>query len=140
MHEYKTKKYVDKLHDFLNSYNSSKHVFFKKLFSPNEARLEKNNFHILDIHNQFYQQFLKKRKIKMYKIGDRVRVKKWRNPFSKGYRQKFSDEIFQIVSVNPHLPIPMYKIKSTGNAGFERFANEEPIIGKFYYSDLSLVQ
>jgi len=142
MTQYNTKNYVPHLQDFLLSYNSSKHTFFRKELSPLEACLDENKTAVLDAHNIHYMKTLSKRKNtrKTFNIGDKVRVRKWTNPFSKGYRKKWSEEIFFIINKNDRMPIEMYQIVSSGNDGFEGNLNETPIEGNFYASELTLVR
>ena len=62
------------------------------------------------------------RKAPKFKVGDRVRITKYKNIFSKSYTKNWSKEIFVIDSVlktNPWI----FKIKDL---------NEEKIIGNFY--------
>ena len=135
--QYNTKRYIDKLPSFLQSYNDSKHSFFNHQLSPNEATLDENKIQVLDYHNRHYMKVIGKKRLKKFKIGDKVRIKKWTTPFTKGYRSKWTDEIFQVVEENNHLPIPMYKIASTGNGPFAANLGEPPI-GSFYSNELAL--
>jgi hypothetical protein len=41
----------------------------------------------------------------MYKIGDYVRISKYKHVFEKGYENNWSDEIFKIVQVIPRKPV-----------------------------------
>ncbi len=59
-------------------------------------------------------------------IGDFVRISKEDIPFRKGYRQQFTDEIFEILDIATTNPVT-YRLKdSTG----------ELILGKFYEKEL----
>ena len=57
-----------------------------------------------------------------FKVGDRVRITKYKNIFSKSYTKNWSREIFAIDSVLKTNPLT-YKIKDL---------NRETIIGSFY--------
>ena len=62
-----------------------------------------------------------------FRIGDTVRVSKYKSTFSEGYEANFTEEIFKIVKVFRGDP-NMHEIDD--NEG-------EPIIGKFYKDELS---
>ena len=64
-----------------------------------------------------------------FKVGDTVRVSKYKSIFSKGYEANFTEEIFKVKKVLRGDP-NMYEIKDHEG---------EPIIGKFYEEELSRV-
>ena len=137
LEEYDTKKYIDVLPDLVDSYNNSPHRTLGGL-TPHQAMLDKNHVQVMRALEKHYSSF-SNRKLKRFKIGDRVRIRKFHSPFVKGYEQSWSDEIFKIAEVKDNMPIVMYKIQSTANDGFERFQDEDPIEGAFYANELSLV-
>jgi len=55
---------------------------------------------------------------------------KEKQKFEKGYEYRFNEEVFTIDEVIKH-PVPMYRLKDE---------KDEVIVGKFYESELSLVQ
>ena len=57
-----------------------------------------------------------------FKVGDTVRVSKYKSIFAKGYEANFTEEIFKVVKVLRGDPT-VYKIEDHEG---------EPIIGKFY--------
>ena len=57
-----------------------------------------------------------------FKVGDRVRISKFKNIFAKGYTSNWSNEIFIVNKVNDTVPCT-YNIKDL---------NGEEIIGGFY--------
>ena len=65
------------------------------------------------------------RQPKLY-VGDFVRLAKTDIPFRKGYKQSFTDEIFEIFDVPTRNPSTYNLID----------ANKEPIEGKFYEPEL----
>jgi len=134
----KSYNYVHKIKEIVSTYNNSPHSFFKEKLSPNDASLNINKIEVLDFHNQHYMKFLG-RNTKKFKIGDRVRIRKFENPFAKGYRQKWTDEIFIVVDENKRLPIPMYSVVSVGNDEFVDNLGESPIEGYFYANELTRV-
>ena len=64
-----------------------------------------------------------------FKAGDTVRVSKYKSIFAKGYEANFTEEIFRVSKVLRRDPT-VYEIED-----HER----EPIIGKFYEQELSLI-
>ena len=64
-----------------------------------------------------------------FRIGDTVRISKYKNIFKKGYEANFTEEIFKVVKVFRGDP-NMYE--KEGHEG-------EPVIGKFYEEELSAV-
>ena len=64
-----------------------------------------------------------------FRIGDTVRVSKYKSIFSKGYEANFTEEIFKIVKVFRGDP-NMYQIEDYEG---------DPIIGQFYEDELSVV-
>jgi hypothetical protein len=62
-----------------------------------------------------------------FKVGDKVRIYKWKSTFEKGYTTKWSEEVFVVVSVKNTTPYT-YTLKDLEG---------EPIIGSFYNEELS---
>ena len=63
-------------------------------------------------------------------IGDFVRIVKMEESFRKGYKQSFTDKVFEIADIPPLSP-PTYVIID---------ANKEKLEGKFYQPELQLVR
>ena len=61
-----------------------------------------------------------------FKVGDRVRISKFKNIFAKGYTPNWSKEIFIVDKINDTVPYT-YNIKDL---------NDEEIIGRFYDREL----
>ena len=76
-----------------------------------------------------YGSALGKLPLPKFRIGDTVRVSKYKSVFSKGYEANFTEEIFKVVRVLRGDP-NMYEIEDYEG---------EPIIGKFYEEELSAV-
>ena len=76
--------YIDKLDDIVNEYNNSYHRTIK--MKP------------VDIKHNTYTDFEKKVNDKdpKFKIGDHVRISKYKNIFAKGYIPNWSGEVFII--------------------------------------------
>ena len=61
-----------------------------------------------------------------FKVGDRVRIFKWKNRFEKGFKGYWTSEIFEIDEILNTSPIT-YKIKDL---------DDEEIKGRFYTNEL----
>ena len=61
-----------------------------------------------------------------FKIGDRVRIFKYKNKFEKGFVGYWTKEIFEISKINQSYPIT-YEIKDL---------DDEDIRGRFYQNEL----
>ena len=115
--------YYDVLDDVVNKYNNTKHSTIK--VKPIDVRdttrsssLERNNKRVyIDEHNE---------KDSRFKVGDRVRISKFKNIFAKGYTPNWSTEIFIVDKINDTVPY-MYNLKDL---------NDEEIIGSFYHREL----
>ena len=62
-------------------------------------------------------------------VGDYVRIAKTDLLFRKGYKQTFTDEVFEIVAI-PTVNLPRYSLID---------AEKNEISGKFYEKELSLI-
>ena len=106
--------YYDILDDIVNEYNSTKHNTIK--MKPKDVGNNNKRVYI-DEHNEKRSRF---------KIGDRVRISKFKNIFAKGYTRNWSREIFIANKINEIVPYT-YNIKD--------FNDEEIIVG-FYDREL----
>jgi len=76
--------------------------------------------------NNFQNELkLAKRKLK-FKVGDRVRMFKWKSHFEKRYTSQWTPEIFIVYKVNSTVPVT-YEVEAEDG---------EEIIGKFYENEL----
>ena len=106
--------YYDVLDDVVNKYNNTKHSTIK--MKP--INVGNNNKRVyIDEHNEKRSRF---------KVGDRVRISKFKNIFAKGYTPNWSKEIFIVNKINDTVPYT-YNIKDL---------NDEEIIGSFYDREL----
>ena len=106
--------YYDVLDDVVNKYNNTKHRTIK--MKPIDVG-DNNKRVYIDEHNE---------KDSRFKVGDRVRISKFKNIFAKGYTPNCSCEIFIVDKINDTVPYT-YNIKDL---------NDEEIIGSFYDQDL----
>ena len=61
-----------------------------------------------------------------FKVGNRVRISRYKNIFAKGYAPNWSSEIFIVDKINDTVPYT-YNLKDL---------NDEKIIGSFYDKEL----
>ena len=76
--------YIDKLDDIVNEYNNTYHTTIK--MKPTDV---KDNTYI-NIDKEINNKDPK------FKVGDRVRISKYKNIFAKGYAPNWSEEVFVI--------------------------------------------
>ena len=106
--------YIDKLNDMVNEYNNTYHTTIK--MKP------------IDVKDNTYINIDKEINDKdpRFKVGDRVRISKYKNIFAKGYTSNWSEEVFAIKKVKNTVPWT-YVIKDL---------NGEEITRKFYEKEL----
>ena len=102
--------YIDKLDDIVNEYNNTYHRTIKT--KP------------VDVEDDTYIDFKKEVNDKdpKFKVGDHVRISKYKNIFAKGYTPNWSEEVFVIKKVKNTVPWT-YVINDL---------NGDEIIGTFY--------
>ena len=102
--------YIDKLDDIVNEYNNTYHRAIK--MKP------------VDVKDNAYIDFQKEVNDKdpKFKIGDHLRISKYKNIFAKDYMPNWSEEVFIISKIKNTVPWT-YVIHDL---------NDEEIIGRFY--------
>ena len=108
------KIYYGVLDDAVNKYNNTKHNTSK--MKPIDVG-DNNKRVYIDEHNE---------KDSRFKVGDRVRISRYKNIFAKGYTPNWSKEIFIADKINDTVPYT-YNLKDL---------NDEEIIGSFYDKEL----
>ena len=106
--------YIDKLDDIVGEYNNTYHRKIK--MKP------------VNVKDNTYIDFKKEVNDKdpKFKVGDHVRISKYKNIFAKGYTPNWSEEVFVIKKVKNTVPWT-YVINDL---------NGEKIIGTFYEKEL----
>ena len=106
--------YIDKLDDIVDEYNNTYHRTIK--MKP------------IDVKDNTYIDFEKdvNDKDPKFKVGDHVRISKYKNIFAKGYTPNWSEKVFVIKKVKNKVPWT-YIINDF---------NGEEIIGTFYEEEL----
>ena len=105
--------YYEVLDDVVSKYNNTKHSTIK--MKPIDFGDNKRVY--IDEHNEEDSRF---------KVGDRVRISKFKNIFAKGYTPNWSKEIFIVDKINDTVPYT-YNIEDL---------NDKEIIGSFYDKEL----
>ena len=80
--------YYDVLDDVVNKYNNTKHITIN--MKPIDVK-DNNKRVYIDEHNE---------KDSRFKVGDRVRISKFKNIFAKAYTPNWSTEIFIVDKIN----------------------------------------
>ena len=123
-YEKQTLRYVAILKDIVSSYNNTIHGSTK--MAPADVT-SKNS---MELYDRLYIPILNKRAQKKIHfalgIGDLVRLSRWRTPFSRGYSEQWTEEVFKIRNRIPSDP-PRYKVQDL---------LEEPVHGSFYEQEL----
>ena len=111
--------YIDKLDDIVNEYDNSYHrtIKMKPVDVKDDRYIDSIELHPTELHSN---------KDPKFKVGDHVRIFKYKNIFTKGYTPNWSEEVFVIKKVKNTVPWT-YIINHL---------NGEEIIGTFYKKEL----
>ena len=109
--------YIDKLDEVVNEYNNTKHRTTK--MKPIDV---KDNIYI-DLDKEVNDNDPK------FKVGDHVRISKYKNIFAKGYTPNWSEEIFVIKKIKNTVPWT-YVIDDR---------NGEEVTGTFYEKNMQKI-
>ena len=106
--------YIDKLDDIVDEYNNTYHTTIK--MKP------------IDVKDNTYINISKEinNKDPKFKVGDRVRISKYKNIFGKGYMPNWSEEVFVIKKIKNTVPWTYVS----------NDLNSEEITGTFYEKEL----
>ena len=102
--------YIDKLDDIVNQYNNTYHrtIRMKLVYIKDNTYIDSNK----EVND----------KDPKFKVGDHVRISKYKNIFAKGYTPNWSEEVFVIKKVKNTVPWTYVINELKG----------EEIIGTFY--------
>lgn len=117
-------KWIDILDSLVDDYNNTKHRTIK--MKPDDVNVTNERF----LQNTVYNYMLPLRAKAKFKIGDLVRMSKYKYEFSKGYTPNWTTEIFKIKAVQPTNPITYLLIDLEGHS----------IKGAVYAEELQLVK
>ena len=123
IYKYMTSKsknvYTDKLDDIVNEYDNSYHrtIKMKPVDVKDNRYIDSMELHPTELHSN---------KDPKFKVGDHVRISKYKNIFAKGYTPNWSEEVFVIKKVKNTVPWT-YVINDL---------NGDKIIGTFFEKEL----
>ena len=118
-----TYNWIDVLDKLTKNYNNTKHGSIH--MKPKDVNKTNENM----VWVTLYGSPLGKLPLPKFRIGDTVRVSKYKSIFGKGYEANFTEEIFKVNRVLRGDPT-VYELEDHEG---------EPIIGKFYEEELSTV-
>jgi len=110
------------LENTLKTYNNTKHRTIQ--FKPIEVN-KSNELLIKYNIKSYYKSTIVQHQAK-FKVGDSVRISKYKHIFAKGYTPNWSTELFTITKVNNTMPTT-YHIEDR---------RQQPILGTFYEQEL----
>ena len=111
--------YFDVLDDIANKYNNTDHRTIK--MKPTEVT---DNYYAE--YNEDWMKLHYNKKDPKFKVGDHVRISKYKNVFAKGYIPNSSEEVFVINRIKNTVPLT-YVINDL---------NGKEITGSFYEKEL----
>ena len=115
-----TYSYISQLKNFVQTINSRINRVTK--IAPNKVN-KKDVPYLLSLNASASEKLVSRPK---FRIGDFVRISKIDLPFRKGYKQTFTDEVFEVYDI-PTINPPTYSLIDS---------NQNPISGKFYQLEL----
>lgn len=126
-------RYIDVLADLIKSYNNTFHRSIKT------KPINVNNKNELEIYTNLYgyeKEIGEESPIKLkFKIGDKVRISKFKRVFEKGYTANWTIEIFVIHKILPSNP-PTYIIKDLQDEVIEGYFYEEELQKIYKYDNI----
>ena len=127
-------RYIDDIERIVDEYNHSYHISIK--MTPEDASKKQNEGIVYyDLYNKRRREMMKRNLKPKFKVGDIVRIYKFKKIFEKGYAPKWSSEIFVIYKNNGTIP-NTYKIRSIKKEN-NRY---EYIRGNFYQQELQITK
>ena len=117
-------RYIDKLDDLVNNYNSTVNSTVK--MKPIDA-IKPENYDLLI--NNYYENYENKINYKIFEVGGVVRIPMYLSAFTKEISGKWTRELFKILKINDTKPIT-YNIVDLNN---------EQIEGTFYAEELQKI-
>lgn len=124
-------KWVNILKNLVKDYNNKKHRTIK--LAPVEVTMA-NEKQLLE-HVYTYPKLMQKNK---FKVGDFVRVSKFKTVFEKGYTPNWTTEIFKVISINNKFPVTYLLEDYKGQLISGRFYEKE--LQKTNHPDTYLVE
>jgi len=126
----KTYRYIDVLQPLVHAYNNTYHRSIK--MTPTEASRPENTKQVwqnLYAHTSVVRKIPPSRIKFKYRLGDHVRISEEHDVFRKGYKQRWSKEVYRVIKQSPRDPV-VYKLEDLQG---------EPLVGSFYEPELQKV-
>jgi len=118
-----TREWEDVIQDLVTGYNESFHTSIK--MTPSQASLPENSLNVWQ--NIYHPYLIAKHGTPKFKVGETVRISKYKKTFEKGYIPNYTEEFFKIKQVHYGTPT-VYSLVDL---------KDEPIDGIFYDQELS---
>lgn len=118
-----TRTWYNIIQNFVKDYNNSFHRTIQ--MTPLEASNPENT--LIVWHNMYGPQLVAKYGQPKFRVGQTVRISKYKSTFDKGYLPNFTEEFFKIKSIVMGTPI-VYKVEDL---------KDESLDGIFYDNELS---
>ena len=119
--QFGTRKWIDIVDDLVYNYNNTYHTSIKMM--PIEGSKKENE---TQVYKNLYTNEVKTNKVNKFKVGDKVRISKYKSVFEKGYLPNWTTELFTVSKVLKTSPVT-YKIKDF---------NDDEVTGIFYEQEL----
>lgn len=120
-------KWINIIQNIVYDYNNKIHSVIG--ISPSEASEDPEKIKARVIQNNYQQEldsYDKPEGQQRFKVGDRVRICKYKQTFDKGFTGYWTSEVFKVVKINNTVP-KTYELHDL---------NDEEIYGKFYENEL----
>ena len=118
-------RWIEFLDKAMKIYNSRKHTTIK--LSPIEAEKRENETSVRKVFLKRYKKVGLKPPKPKYKVGDTVRIWKFKRVFDRGYHENFTTQYFRIRKILTNLPVVRYELEDVLG---------EKIIGSFFENEL----
>lgn len=120
-----TSRYIDVLQSLVDGYNNRVH----RAIGVAPSQVNKDNEEA--IFKRLFPDFGKKTVVQpKFKIGSQVRVALDSGPFRKGFKPRFSEEVYVVTKIVKSDPVTVYKLKS--------LVDGEDVLGTWYQEELVL--
>ena len=120
-------KWLNILPDLISSYNDSKHRTIK--MKPKDVSKQNVTKTLFNAYKKFKVKTLRRNKQK-FEIGDKVKIRKFKHGFEKGYTPNWTTEVFTVSQIQNTEPTT-YLLKDYQN---------KPISGSFHGQELAKVK
>lgn len=87
-------KWIDILPKLISEYNDTKHRTIG--MRPNDVNKHNEQMHLDDVYNHTVNTTTTPRNRQKFRVGDRVRLSKYKHAFEKGYTPNWTTEVFKI--------------------------------------------